>query len=47
MPGNFHGLILFRNDRELQSVSEAVHRLIQRAIAMDGTCMSSESFIDG
>ena len=47
MPGNFHGLILFRNDRELQSVSEAVHRLIQRAIAMDGTCMSPECFIDG
>ncbi|KAF8133198.1 D-lactate dehydrogenase cytochrome oxidoreductase [Boletus edulis] len=36
--GNFHGLILFRDDRELQSVGEAVHRLIYRAIAMDGTC---------
>jgi len=36
--GNFHGLILFRDDAELQSVSEAVHRLIHRAIAMDGTC---------
>ncbi|KAF8431775.1 FAD-linked oxidase-like protein [Boletus edulis BED1] len=36
--GNFHGLILFRDDREFQSVGEAVHRLIYRAIAMDGTC---------
>ena len=36
-----HGLILFRDDRELQSVSEAVHGLIHCAIAMDGTCMSS------
>ncbi|KAG9318167.1 D-lactate dehydrogenase cytochrome oxidoreductase [Chiua virens] len=35
---NFHGLILFRDNRELQSVSEAIHRLIHRAIAMDGTC---------
>ncbi|KAF8123721.1 FAD-linked oxidase-like protein [Boletus edulis] len=26
--GNFHGLILFRDDREFQSVGEAVHRLI-------------------
>ena len=38
---HFHGLILFRDDRELQSVSEAVHRLIHSAIAMDGTRMSS------
>lgn len=43
IPGNFHGLILFRDDQELQSVSEAVHRLIHRAIAMDGTCMSLPS----
>ncbi|KAF9228758.1 hypothetical protein BS17DRAFT_209552 [Gyrodon lividus] len=36
--GNFHALILFRDEKELKSVSEAVHRLIHRAIAMDGTC---------
>ncbi|KAF9234789.1 D-lactate dehydrogenase cytochrome oxidoreductase [Melanogaster broomeanus] len=35
--GNFHALILFRDEKELHSVSEAVHRLIHRAIAMDGT----------
>ncbi|KAF8836757.1 FAD-binding domain-containing protein [Paxillus ammoniavirescens] len=36
--GNFHALILFRDEKELKSVSEAVHRLIHRAIEMDGTC---------
>ncbi|KAH7927748.1 D-lactate dehydrogenase cytochrome oxidoreductase [Leucogyrophana mollusca] len=36
--GNFHALILFRDEKELQSVSEAVHRLIHRAISLDGTC---------
>ena len=36
--GNFHALILFRNDEELESVSDAVHRLVHRALALDGTC---------
>ncbi|KAG6850601.1 hypothetical protein H0H93_011269 [Arthromyces matolae] len=36
--GNFHALILFRNDDELKNVSDAVHRLVHRAIALDGTC---------
>lgn len=36
--GNFHALILFSNEKELEAVSAAVHRLIHRAIAMDGTC---------
>ncbi|KIK95032.1 hypothetical protein PAXRUDRAFT_141634 [Paxillus rubicundulus Ve08.2h10] len=36
--GNFHALILFRDEKEVKSVSEAVHRLIHRAIEMDGTC---------
>jgi D-lactate dehydrogenase (cytochrome) len=36
--GNFHALILFRDDKELESVSRAVHRLVHRAIALDGTC---------
>ncbi|KAL5511402.1 DLD1_1 [Sanghuangporus vaninii] len=36
--GNFHALILFHNDEELQKVSECVHRLVHRAIALDGTC---------
>ncbi|KAK1223216.1 D-lactate ferricytochrome c oxidoreductase [Marasmius sp. AFHP31] len=36
--GNFHALILFKNDQELKSVEDAVHRLVHRAIALDGTC---------
>lgn len=36
--GNFHALILFRNDEELESVTGAVHRLVHRAIALEGTC---------
>ncbi|KAH8117132.1 D-lactate dehydrogenase cytochrome oxidoreductase [Phellopilus nigrolimitatus] len=36
--GNFHALILFHDDAELQKVSECVHRLVHRAIALDGTC---------
>ncbi|KAG5636498.1 hypothetical protein H0H81_007832 [Sphagnurus paluster] len=36
--GNFHALILFRDDSELQAVSDAVHRLVHRAIGLDGTC---------
>ncbi|OJA10768.1 hypothetical protein AZE42_00316 [Rhizopogon vesiculosus] len=36
--GNFHALILFKDEEELQSVSAAVHRLVHRAIDMDGTC---------
>ncbi|KAI5124080.1 hypothetical protein M0805_003907 [Coniferiporia weirii] len=36
--GNFHALILFHDDAELQKVSECVHRLVHRALALDGTC---------
>jgi len=36
--GNFHALILFDDDKELESVSAAVHRLVHRAVAMEGTC---------
>ncbi|KAH8107142.1 D-lactate dehydrogenase cytochrome oxidoreductase [Cristinia sonorae] len=36
--GNFHALIGFNNDEELSKVSDAVHRLVHRAIALDGTC---------
>ncbi|KXN85495.1 D-lactate dehydrogenase [cytochrome], mitochondrial [Leucoagaricus sp. SymC.cos] len=35
--GNFHALILFR-DEELKAVSDAVHRLVHRAVKLDGTC---------
>ncbi|PAV23748.1 D-lactate dehydrogenase cytochrome oxidoreductase [Pyrrhoderma noxium] len=36
--GNFHALILFNNDEELQKVGDCVHRLVHRALALDGTC---------
>ncbi|KAJ6582848.1 FAD-linked oxidase-like protein [Mycena sp. CBHHK59/15] len=36
--GNFHALILFHDDEELERVNQAVHRLVHRALALDGTC---------
>ncbi|KAJ7151823.1 FAD-linked oxidase-like protein [Mycena crocata] len=36
--GNFHALLLFKTDEELEKVKEAVHRMVERAIALDGTC---------
>ncbi|KAF5324523.1 hypothetical protein D9611_004574 [Ephemerocybe angulata] len=36
--GNFHALILFKDDDELKTVEDAVHRLVHRALALDGTC---------
>ncbi|KZT44092.1 hypothetical protein SISSUDRAFT_1039360 [Sistotremastrum suecicum HHB10207 ss-3] len=36
--GNFHALLLFRDDDELEKVRQAVHRIVERALALDGTC---------
>ncbi|KAL5501751.1 DLD1_2 [Sanghuangporus vaninii] len=36
--GNFHALILFKDDEELVKVRESVRRMVERAIALDGTC---------
>ncbi|KAF8337614.1 FAD-linked oxidase-like protein [Cantharellus anzutake] len=36
--GNFHALILFENEEERSKVEEAVHRMVRRAIALEGTC---------
>ncbi|KAJ7502651.1 FAD-linked oxidase-like protein [Mycena galericulata] len=36
--GNFHALLLFKTDEELVAVKDAVHRMVERAIALDGTC---------
>lgn len=36
--GNFHALLLFRTDEELAIARELVHRMVERAIALDGTC---------
>jgi hypothetical protein len=37
--GNFHSLLTFRNEKELNIVRELVHRMVERAIRLDGTCM--------
>jgi D-lactate dehydrogenase (cytochrome) len=36
--GNFHALILFKTDEEQEKARELVHRMVKRAIALDGTC---------
>ncbi|KAG7086533.1 hypothetical protein E1B28_002484 [Marasmius oreades] len=38
--GNFHALILFKDkdEEELKRVEGAVHRLVKRALELDGTC---------
>ncbi|CEL55629.1 hypothetical protein RSOLAG1IB_01641 [Rhizoctonia solani AG-1 IB] len=36
--GNFHAIMIVRNAEELEAVREAVHRLVHRALALDGTC---------
>jgi len=36
--GNFHALILFDNEEDRKVVDEIVHRMVHRAIALDGTC---------
>ncbi|KAJ6450786.1 FAD-linked oxidase-like protein [Mycena sanguinolenta] len=36
--GNFHALLLFKKEEELPELKAAVHRMVERAIALDGTC---------
>jgi len=36
--GNFHSLLLFKTDEELNTVRGLVHRMVERALALDGTC---------
>ena len=36
--GNFHSLLVFKTDEELSTVRGLVHRMVERAIALDGTC---------
>jgi len=36
--GNFHAVILIRDGEETEKVRQAVHRMVKRAIALDGTC---------
>ena len=35
---SLHALLLFRNDEELEKARAAVHRMVHRAIALEGTC---------
>lgn len=36
--GNFHAIILFKNDEELGRVKECVHKMVDHAQDLDGTC---------
>jgi len=36
--GNFHAVLYWRNDQEKDICAELVHRMNERAIALDGTC---------
>jgi len=36
--GNFHAQLMFKTDEEKEIVRQAVHRMVNRAIALDGTC---------
>jgi FAD/FMN-containing dehydrogenase len=36
--GNFHAMMLVTTDEELEIAQKAAHRMVHRAIAMDGTC---------
>lgn len=44
--GNFHALLLFRTDEELEIIRGLVHRMVERAIALDGTCKHIRSRSD-
>ncbi|KAG9091471.1 hypothetical protein FRC06_000554, partial [Ceratobasidium sp. 370] len=35
--GNFHAFMIIRNEEEMEPVKAAVHRLVHRALALDGT----------
>ncbi|KAH9978352.1 FAD-linked oxidase-like protein [Russula compacta] len=36
--GNFHCLLIFKTKEELEIVRDLVHRMVERALALDGTC---------
>jgi len=36
--GNFHSLLIFKTDEELNTVRGLVYRMVERALALDGTC---------
>ncbi|KAI9456006.1 lactate dehydrogenase D, isoform CRA_d [Russula earlei] len=36
--GNFHTILTFKTDAELNTVRGLVHRMVERSLALDGTC---------
>ena len=42
--GNFHALLLFKTEEELNTVRGLVHRMVERALALDGTCKQQHPF---
>jgi FAD/FMN-containing dehydrogenase len=36
--GNFHAIMVFRDEEELKEVRKAVDRLVRRALSLEGTC---------
>uniref|UniRef100_A0A0W0FSE9 D-lactate dehydrogenase (cytochrome) n=1 Tax=Moniliophthora roreri TaxID=221103 RepID=A0A0W0FSE9_MONRR len=36
--GNFHAMIMWSDDQDLAKMRAAIHRMVERAIALDGTC---------
>ncbi len=42
--GNFHTFLHFKTDEELNTVRGLVHRMVERALALDGTCKYPPSF---
>ncbi|KAI0792493.1 hypothetical protein C8Q75DRAFT_804866 [Abortiporus biennis] len=36
--GNFHALLVYKTDEELEIIQALCHRMAERAIALDGTC---------
>ena len=39
--GNFHAIILFKTEEEKAKAKEVIHRMVRRAISLDGTCSYS------
>ena len=41
--GNFHAILTFKTEEELKTVRKIVHRMVEHALALDGTCRLSTS----
>lgn len=41
--GNFHETILFDDDNERQRIEDCVHKMLDRALDMEGTCTVSRN----